>query len=174
MYKHILIATDGSPHGKKSVEAAAELAVKLGAAVSLVTVVGQGDVPEEMVHMLRIEHMIKEESAPEHPLGGLSRVPVPAVRSDVRAAHAATIHQKMAEIILDEASKQIKNAGLNNIDAHLENGNPTDVILELAKQSGADLIVMGSRGFGNLKSLLMGSVSHKVLQLAECPCLIIK
>ena len=174
MYKHILIATDGSPLGKKSVEAAAGLAAKLGAAVSLVTVIGQGDVPEDMVHMLRVEHLIEEESVPELPLEGLSRVPTPAVRSDVRAAQAAKIHHKMAEIILDEASKQIKDAGMNNFDAHLEYGNPANVILELAKQSDSDLIVMGSRGFGNLKSLIVGSVSNKVLQLAECPCLILK
>jgi nucleotide-binding universal stress UspA family protein len=63
---------------------------------------------------------------------------------------------------------------LRNYEAVLENGKPAEVILALAEQNESDLIVVGSRGFGDLKSLILGSVSHKVLQTAECPCLIIK
>ncbi|QIZ10996.1 universal stress protein [Priestia megaterium] len=36
------------------------------------------------------------------------------------------------------------------------------------------LIIMGSRGLGNIKGLLLGSVSQKVSQLSHCPVLIIK
>jgi nucleotide-binding universal stress UspA family protein len=174
MYTHILVATDGSALGGKAVKTAAGLALKLDAAVNLVTIVGQGDVPRNMVKMLKVEHLIEEESTSEVPLGGLSRIPVPAVKADLRAAQAAKVHQVMAKKILDDASQQLEGAGLTRFDTHLENGNPANVILELAKQSGSDLIVVGSRGFGDLKSVIMGSVSHKVLQLAECPCLIVK
>jgi nucleotide-binding universal stress UspA family protein len=174
MYKRILVATDGSTLGGKAVKTAADLALKLDAAVNLVTIMGQGDVPGSMVKMLKVEHLIKEESTSEVPLGGLSRIPVPAVRADLRAVQAAKVHQVMAKKILDDASRKLKSAGLTHVDTHLEHGNPARVILELAKQSGSDLIVVGSRGFGDLKSLFLGSVSHKVLQLAECPCLIVK
>jgi nucleotide-binding universal stress UspA family protein len=36
------------------------------------------------------------------------------------------------------------------------------------------MIFVGSRGLGNVKSLLMGSVSHKVAHLAECTCVSVK
>ena len=41
-------------------------------------------------------------------------------------------------------------------------------------ERGADLIICGSRGFGRLKSVLLGSVSQKITQLAECSCLTVK
>jgi nucleotide-binding universal stress UspA family protein len=40
-----------------------------------------------------------------------------------------------------------------------------------AKAQAADLIITGRHGFGPLKSLLLGSTSHKVTQLAECSCM---
>ena len=174
MFQNILVATDGSPLGRKAVDTAADIAQKSDASLSVVTIVGQGDVPGNMVQMLKAEHMIEDRKSDEASLGILSRAPGPAVRADSRAAEAAEVHFKLAELIIGDAKEQLKEAGLKNIDARMENGKPADVILELAKQNKSDLIVVGSRGFGDLKSLLLGSVSHKVLQMAECPCLIVK
>ena len=47
-------------------------------------------------------------------------------------------------------------------------GSPADVILEEAARVGVDAIVMGSRGLSDIKGLLVGSVSHKVLHAAKC------
>jgi nucleotide-binding universal stress UspA family protein len=41
-------------------------------------------------------------------------------------------------------------------------------ILDVAKSHGADTIVLGSRGLGDIEGLLLGSVAHKVIQLADC------
>ena len=53
-------------------------------------------------------------------------------------------------------------------------GDAPMVICEYAKEHHCDMIIMGSRGNGQLKGLLMGSVSTKVLHYAECPVLIVK
>ena len=53
-------------------------------------------------------------------------------------------------------------------------GYPPDEVIEYAKSVDADLIVVGSRGFGDLKSLLLGSTSHRVSHLSPCDVLIVK
>ena len=45
-------------------------------------------------------------------------------------------------------------------------------ILDAARTYGADVIVVGSRGLGPFSELLLGSVAHKVLQLATCPVMV--
>ena len=56
----------------------------------------------------------------------------------------------------------------------LEMGEPVPMLLYLAGEIGADLIITGSRGRGALKSLFMGSVSSGILKNAKCPVFIIK
>ena len=53
-------------------------------------------------------------------------------------------------------------------------GRPADEIIRYAEESGADLLVMGSRGLGALREFALGSVSHKVLTHAKCPVLVVK
>jgi nucleotide-binding universal stress UspA family protein len=53
-------------------------------------------------------------------------------------------------------------------------GYPASQIAELAEQSGADLIVMGTRGLTGLKHVLLGSVAERTLRLAPCPVLTVK
>jgi nucleotide-binding universal stress UspA family protein len=48
------------------------------------------------------------------------------------------------------------------------------VILEMAKELDAGLIVMGSRGMSEWEGLFLGSVSHRVLHLAECPVFVVR
>ena len=56
---------------------------------------------------------------------------------------------------------------------HLRIGSPAQVIVSLAEEQKADLIVMGARGLGPIKEWLLGSVSHRVLTLASCATLIV-
>lgn len=54
----------------------------------------------------------------------------------------------------------------------VEIGRPSEVIIETCKKEQYDLIVMGSRGLGNIQQLFMGSVSRYVLYHAPCPVMI--
>lgn len=62
------------------------------------------------------------------------------------------------------------------IKAHtrVEVGSPGELIVETAAQEESNLIVMGSRGFGAVHSLLVGSVSSYVVEHAGCPVLLCK
>ncbi len=60
------------------------------------------------------------------------------------------------------------------LDTILSWGNPMDIILEEIEDEGYDLIVMGSRGLGAIKGLLMGSVSERISRSVKCPVLIVK
>ena len=54
----------------------------------------------------------------------------------------------------------------------LENGDPVQKLLEVA-EGGVDLLVLGSRGFGPVMRLLIGSVSSRVIRRAACPVMVI-
>jgi len=56
---------------------------------------------------------------------------------------------------------------------HLRIGSPTEVIVSMAEEQKADLIVMGARGLGPIKERVFGSVSHHILTLAPCATLIV-
>jgi nucleotide-binding universal stress UspA family protein len=56
---------------------------------------------------------------------------------------------------------------------HLQIGSPAEVIVSMAEEQKADLIVIGARGLGPIKERLLGSVSHRILTLAPCATLIV-
>jgi nucleotide-binding universal stress UspA family protein len=59
------------------------------------------------------------------------------------------------------------------VEGHaLESLNPAQTLVERSR--GADMLVISSRGLGSFRSLLLGSVSHRCAQHAECPVVIIR
>lgn len=81
--------------------------------------------------------------------------------------------REIAEDILEKAQKEINEAGIP-CDTRLEQGDPGKLIVELAENNDYDLIIMGSRGLGTVKSFLLGSVSNYVLHHTNCPVMLIK
>jgi nucleotide-binding universal stress UspA family protein len=76
--------------------------------------------------------------------------------------------------LLDEQVRHIEEAGGTVAEAHLRLGRPDDQIVRVSEESGAGLIVMGSRGRGGVRRALMGSVSDSVVRHAHCPVLIVR
>jgi len=57
---------------------------------------------------------------------------------------------------------------------HVKSGHIAKSILEVADEQGSDMIIMGSRGLGLLKGVLIGSVSQKVIEEAKIPVMVVK
>ena len=53
-------------------------------------------------------------------------------------------------------------------------GNPARTIVEIAEKENYDLIVIGHRGIGGVKRLMIGSVANEVSRMATCPVFIVK
>jgi len=53
-------------------------------------------------------------------------------------------------------------------------GYPPDTLVDYVRNVGADLLVVGSRGRGELAALILGSTSHRAIHLAPCDVLVVK
>lgn len=144
-FKKILVPYDGSDHAKKALAEAISIAKTCeNAKLFIATVVYP--VPSTVV--------IAEEHA--------------FVFDAERNTESMRIKETTQKEVMDLLPEGISYELLFNI------GNPGSVLLSLAKENDCDLIVMGSRGRGALKSLLLGSVSAHLVSNAHCPVLVIK
>ncbi|ABB39523.1 UspA domain-containing protein [Oleidesulfovibrio alaskensis G20] len=80
---------------------------------------------------------------------------------------------KRSEVLLESYCDRMKDEGVEAACRVLE-GAVDKAIAETAEAENCDLIVMGSRGHSELEGLLLGSVTHRVLQLADCPVTVIR
>lgn len=75
---------------------------------------------------------------------------------------------------LDEYVGRIERAGATVAKAHFRTGRPDEKIIAVAEQIGAGLIVLGSRGLGEISRALLGNVSASVVRHAHCPVLVVR
>jgi len=147
MIKNILVATDASPGANRAINFAADMAAKYEATLHLLYAVREMQLPPELKKMAEVEK-------------------IAGARSDVL--------DFVGRKILGDAELRAGKKGASKIKSALEHGDPANVILRYAKRRNIDLIVLGTRGLGQVKGMLMGSVSRKVTNLAEISCLIIR
>lgn len=79
---------------------------------------------------------------------------------------------KAGNVILDRALEKVPE-GIK-AKGYSETGSPAVVILDFANSKENDLIVMGSRGLGVVKGVLLGSVSQHLVEQAKCPVMVVK
>ena len=102
--------------------------------------------------------------------GGLVGMPGSAGGArDPRAIETSTVRRLQDTI--DGAVLNLERPG-REVERILLRGRPASAIVKEAREFGADLVVMGSRGHGQIRSLLLGSVSAEVVDHAPCPVLV--
>lgn len=124
-----------------------------------------------------VSHLLKKlawykEPVEVHLLNVQPPLPLNVGRS-VPADQLHAYHRENAEAALASARTLLDGAGVKYV-VHIGVGDPPRVITHYAKEKGVDQIVMGARGLGTVASMVMGSVTTKVLGLAEVPVLIVK
>lgn len=143
MYKHLLIAFDGTELAEKALEHAIDLAKASGGKVTAVNIT----MPWTSVAAGEVAIMFPPEDY------------------EKSAAHEA--HKR-----LKTAAEAAEARGVPCEILHLSDAQPHKAIVETAAQKGCDLIVMGSHGRRGIAGLLLGSVAMKTLTHAHIPVLI--
>lgn len=175
MIKNILVPTDGSDHAVKATTFAADIAAKYEARIvlfhSLLVHVGSG----EILGLLEAGQLSKETQKDlENAAELLSRIQSVAPVGSKGVPLSIDVLGQVGKDVLKAGEALAREHGAAEVSRILTNGEPINCILRAIDDENIDLIVMGSRGLGNLEGLLVGSVSHKVGQLADCTVVTVK
>jgi nucleotide-binding universal stress UspA family protein len=103
-------------------------------------------------------------------------IPYPAMGAGVAKDLSMAVDKAMreeGEHVIDQAVSLLP-LHPGSVTKRLEKGKPAEVILTMAEEQGADLVVLGARGIGRIREQVFGSVSHRVMTHAPCSTLIVK
>lgn len=143
----VLLAIDGSPHSHAALVEFATRPWPIGTEVQILTVV--------------------------HPSIPLFLEPTLVVA----AAHMeqSLELQRDSPALVEAASKMIRDANPGiSVATKIVEGIPKDAIVQEAQDWGADLIVLGSHGYGRVRRLLLGSVAGAVVAKAPCSVQVVR
>lgn len=174
MIKTVVIPTDGSNHSRKGVMLGAELASKFDARVVLVHVLLR-NAPIERVHEL-----VEEQKLPKKIIEMLEAaetippVSMPVFSGPITPFVPFEVLVELGQHLLEVGKHVVEGHNVKDVKLVMEDGDPADKVIEVAKRENADFIVMGHRGLGALQELFAGSVSTKVGHLAECTVVSVK
>jgi nucleotide-binding universal stress UspA family protein len=145
LFTRIVVGTDGSETAAEAVRQAVDLAKLAGAALSIVSAY-------EPVPKRRLEG--EKQDAPadvQYEIGP---------REDVN-------------LVLDAAAAEARKEGIE-VQTHPVEDDPADAILNVAEETGADLIVVGNKGMTGARRFLLGSVPNNVSHHAPCSVMIVR
>ena len=174
MFAKIAVATDGSSTAMRAVQVAAELAVKYESEVIILHVLMWEEPIKILKRMAIVEHIFDGESERQIADDDDS---VQKILAELESRHIET-DEKLITILgnklVEQAKQKCREYGVDSVKGIILEGDYADQIVEAAKNTGADLIVLGARGLGQLEGLLKGSVSQAVARDVNATCLIVK
>jgi nucleotide-binding universal stress UspA family protein len=147
MFNAIVVGTDGSESAGVAVHKAATLAGLTGGTLHIVCA----------YRPVSIGNVAMAASAG-------------AATLDVDAVNRSVITE--AELIADHAASEARRGGVK-VEVHAIPGDAADVLVGVAKEIGADLLVVGNRGMSGKRRFVLGSVPNKVSHHAPCALLIV-
>jgi nucleotide-binding universal stress UspA family protein len=145
MFRNLLVAIDGSEHATRALGEAVDLARATNASLTVMT-----SVPDISPWVLG-------------GAGGYAgAVDIQALEGDAEREHTAMLDAAVDALPPDVPVTKV-----------LGHGRPAEAIVEQVRHGGHDLVVMGSRGRGDVRSLLLGCVSHAVLHTSPAALLMV-
>jgi nucleotide-binding universal stress UspA family protein len=154
VFNKILVALDGSEPAEKALDYAVDIADKYSSEIILLSVL----------------HVDPRAYAPLVPTPE-GELPISSVAMDTYINNLKSSFEKVLSTALDKVKKTKPNL---IVSTRLVEGRPANMIIEASRGGDVDLIVIGSRGLGGIREFLLGSVSDRVADEAQCPVLIIK
>ena len=103
----------------------------------------------------------------------MEQVPITHIESEKLLSELLEAYKKENQEILSKCSDIARQKGIT-IKTVLLQGNPAPAILDYSKKENFDLVIMGSRGMGKFKELIIGSVSSKIVHHSPCAIMIIR
>jgi nucleotide-binding universal stress UspA family protein len=143
MFRQLLVAFDGSSHAQRALAEAVDMARANHGRLTIIAVV-----PDSNVWALNVGYTV-------------------AVDVDDVGQRIEREYQTMLDAAVDTVPDEVP------VTKILKHGAAGAEIVDAAGAGDQDLIVMGSRGRGELRSLLLGSVSHRVVQASPVPVLVV-
>lgn len=145
MYETLLVPVDGSKLSLQAVELATRLVPSSGGTIHLLNVPELPPATDELGRWVEASN--------------------PGVSRDDAEQDSLKLLEKVRE--------SVERPGID-FQTTVQWGSPARGIVEGAKQLGVDAIVMGSSGMSDLKGLVIGSVSHKVMHTAPCRVILVR
>jgi len=145
MFKHILVPVDGSENSFEALKAAIEIGKVFNATLYILSVYKEHRLWNASVSMVNPELTGSTDEALKE--------------------YAREVAQRGKEYALEQ--------GAQNVRSFYMGGGPSRMIIKFSKEHDVDLIVLGSRGLSDSDHHLLGSVSHKVTSLSQCPVLVV-
>ncbi len=156
MFTRILVALDGSENSARASRAALELSEKLKAELIVLHTITP---PALYYHT---------EMSPEGPV-----IEPPTHQKEIDAY--LEYARRVGRGIVDPTVSEARTRGIVvKADSSETTTSAVETIVNTAVKENADLIIIGTRGLGGFKKLLLGSVSSGVVDHARCPVLVIR
>ncbi len=157
--KRILLITDGSVYSQRAMEYLAVFPL-----------------PDEVD--LRVMHVLQPVISPamvarSWPVGSEAVSAVPSYETERILSKQAELEEQDGLALLERTVSHLKAEGLQASSVQLRGDAATEII-DYVKTHHIDLIVAGSRGLSQMKRLLLGSLSRKLVHYAGCSVLIVK